>query len=69
MHRESISAKNFIGLKLQMFSPANFSTFTIYIIPQFLIYDKNWRIKLLKLSKKPPTTHKLESSKFSGYIV
>ena len=29
MHRESISAKNFIGLKPQMFSPANLSTFTV----------------------------------------
>ena len=29
MHRKSIPTKNFIGLKLQMFSPANLSTFTV----------------------------------------
>ena len=29
MHHESISAKNFIGLKLRMFSPVNISTSTV----------------------------------------
>ena len=29
LHRESISAKNFIGLKLRIFSPANISPFTV----------------------------------------
>ena len=38
MHRESISVKNFIGLKPQMFSPANLSTFTV-IQPGNLIKD------------------------------
>ena len=30
MHRQSISAKNFIELKPKMFSPANLSTFMVY---------------------------------------
>ena len=36
MHRESISAKNFIGLKPQMFSPVNVATSMVILCATFL---------------------------------
>ena len=40
MHRKSISVKNFIGLKPQMFSPANFSTSMVQYIFNSLSHYK-----------------------------
>ena len=40
MHHESISVKNFIVLKLRMFSPANLSVSTVDIAIAILFHDR-----------------------------
>ena len=44
MHCESISTKNFIGLKPQMFSPVNLSPFMVYCMEFFLYAPQIWEV-------------------------